>query len=112
MPVVLLQTDGSAAQVSALKAADPQLIVTPAKNLGQAAAIVAGANLVLTPDSYVMQLAAALKVFTLALFGKNKPNEMLPPTDGEDTRFLGVTSSTGYVADIQPDAVLQKVWGG
>ncbi|MEL6469605.1 MAG: glycosyltransferase family 9 protein [Cyanobacteria bacterium J06623_4] len=112
MPIVLLQTDDSAAQVNALKAADTQLLVAPAKNLGQAAAIIAGANLVLTPDSYVMQLAAALKVFTLALFGKNKPDEMLPPAKGEETRFLGVTSSTGHVADIQPDAVLQKVWGG
>ena len=112
MPIVLLQTDLSAAQVNALKASDPQLIVVTAGNLGQTAAIVAGADLVLTPDSYVMQLSAALKVFTLALFGKNSPDEMLPPVSGEETRFLGITSGTGQVADIKPEAVLQKVWGG
>ncbi len=83
-----------------------------AENLGQAAAIIAGADLLLTPDSYVMQLAAALKVFTLALFGKNKPEEMLPPIKGEETRFLGIASETNKIADIPPDKVLEKVWGG
>ncbi|MEL6355107.1 MAG: glycosyltransferase family 9 protein, partial [Cyanobacteria bacterium J06627_28] len=112
MPIVLLQTKGSATQVGVLKRQDSQLLVAPAGNIGQAAAIIAGANLVLTPDSYVMQLAAALKVFTLALFGKNKPDEMLPPVVGEETRYLGIVSGTGNVADIKPDDVLQKVWGG
>jgi len=112
MPIVLLQTESSAAQVNTLKAQDAQLIVVNAGNLGQTAAIVAGADLVLTPDSYVMQLAAALKVFTLALFGKNSPDEMLPPVSGDETRFLGITSGTGQVADINPELVLKKVWGG
>ena len=112
MPIVLLQTQGSSAQVGLLKSQDAQLIVAVAENLGQAAAIVAGADLVLTPDSYVMQLSAALKVFTLALFGKNSPSEMLPPITGEETRFLGIASETGYVADIKPEAVFQIVWGG
>ncbi|MGB3669287.1 MAG: glycosyltransferase family 9 protein [Phormidesmis sp.] len=112
MPIVLLQTSGSAVQVNALKSEDSQLMVAAAENLGQAAAIVAGADLVLTPDSYVMQLSAALKVFTLALFGKNSPTEMLPPVKGDETRFLGVASETGQIADIQPEAILQKVWGG
>ena len=66
----------------------------------------------ITPDSYVMQLSTALKVFTLALFGKNSPAEMLPPAEGEETRFLGVSSETGKVSDISPKDVLQKVWGG
>ncbi|MEO1386830.1 MAG: glycosyltransferase family 9 protein [Cyanobacteria bacterium J06634_6] len=112
MPIVLLRTDSSAAQVNALKSADTGLVIASAENLGQTAAIVAGADLVLTPDSYVMQLSTALKVFTLALFGKNTPDEMLPPVTGDETRFLGIASGTGQVADIQPETVLQKVWGG
>ncbi len=112
MPIVLLKTSGSAAQVNTLKSEDSQLMVAAAENLGQAAAVVAGADLVLTPDSYVMQLSTALKVFTLALFGKNSPAEMLPPVTSDETRFLGVASETGQVADIQPEAILQKVWGG
>ncbi|MGC1306907.1 MAG: glycosyltransferase family 9 protein [Phormidesmis sp.] len=112
MPIVLLQTDDSAAQVNALKSAASELIVVTAGNLGQVAAIVAGGDLVLTPDSHIMQISVALKVFTLALFGENTPEEMLPPVTGEETRFLGVTSDTHKIADIQPETVLQKVWGG
>lgn len=111
IPVVLLETDYSIEPVNALKSEDTQLIIATAENIGQTAAIIAGANLVLTPDNYIMQLSVALKVFTLALFGKHDPSEMLPPTTGEDTRFLGIASSTRNVADIEPDTVLQKVWG-
>ncbi len=111
LPVVLLQTNDSTAQVNLLKQANTDLIIATATNLGQAAAIIAGADLVLSPDSHIMQLAVALKVFTLALFGKNKPEEMLPPVQSEETRFLGIASSTSKVADIQPETVLQKVWG-
>ena len=111
MPIVLLQTEGSAAQVNPLKRGDSQLVVVPAENTGQVAAIVAGANLVIAPDSYVMQLATALKVFTLALFGNNKPEEMLPPIAGDETRYLGIASETQQISDIAPETVLQKVWG-
>ncbi len=112
LPVVLLQTEDSAQQVNMLKQADPELIVATANNLGQAAAVIAGADLVLSPDSHIMQLSVALKVFTLALFGRNQPEEMLPPIEGEETRFLGIPSTTNKVADIQPETILQKVWGG
>ena len=112
MPIALLQTDDSSAQVNLLKSQDAQLLVTAAQNLGQSAALIAGANLMIAPDSHIMQLSVALKVFTLVLFGKNKPEEMLPTTEGEETRFLGLTSDSRKIADIKPEAVLQKVWGG
>ncbi|MEL6938002.1 MAG: glycosyltransferase family 9 protein [Cyanobacteria bacterium J06598_1] len=112
MPIVLLKASGSAAQAQALKNEDTGLVVVTAENIGQSAAMIAGADLVLTPDSYVMQLSTALKVFTLALFGKNDPGEMLPPVTGEETRFLGIASETHQVGDIPPETVLQKVWGG
>ncbi|MBE9063326.1 glycosyltransferase family 9 protein [cf. Phormidesmis sp. LEGE 11477] len=111
MPIVLLQTEGSIPQINALRVGDDKLVVANTENIGQAAAVIAGADLLLTPDSYVMQLSAALKVFTLALFGKNSPEEMLPPTKGEETRFLGIASETSKIADISPETVLNKVWG-
>lgn len=112
LPVVLLQTDDSADEANALKKADGDLVIATAANLGQAAAVIAGADLVLTPDSHIMQLSVALQVFTLALFGNNKPEEMLPPAKGDATRFLGIVSDTSSVSDIAPEAVLQSVWGG
>ena len=112
LPIVLLQTEASSEQVTQLKNQDSQLVVATAKNLGQAAALIAGADLVLAPDSHITQIAVALKVFTLALFDRNKPEERLPATKGEETRFLGITSETQKIADIKPETVLQKVWGG
>ncbi len=112
MAIVLLQTDDSSEQVNLLKSQDAQLLITTAQNLGQAAALIAGANLMIAPDSHIMQLAVALKVFTLVLFGKNQPEEMLPAIEGEETRFLGLTADSRKIADIKPEAVLQKVWGG
>ncbi|MEM9152455.1 MAG: glycosyltransferase family 9 protein [Cyanobacteria bacterium P01_F01_bin.3] len=111
IPVVLLQTDHSIKQVNDLRNEDTQLTVATAENLGQSAAIIAGASLVITPDSYIMQLSVALKVFTLALFGKHQPSEMLPPITGEETRFLGIASSSPNIEDIAPETVLKKVWG-
>lgn len=112
LPIVLLQTDDSSPTVTVLKNQDPQLVVTTAKNLGQAAALIAGANLVIAPDSYITQLAVALKVFTLVLFGESLPEVRLPAEEGEETRFLGLTAESKKVTDIKPEAVLQKVWGG
>ncbi|MEO0521172.1 MAG: glycosyltransferase family 9 protein [Cyanobacteria bacterium P01_A01_bin.116] len=111
MPIVLLQTNHSTTQVNELKNRDQQLIIVTSENLGQTAAIIAGANLVLTPDSYVMQISVALKVFTLALFGIHQPSEMLPHIEGDETRFLGIASGQQKIADIKPETVLQKVWG-
>ena len=112
LPILLLNTNDSDAQVAALKNEDSQLKVATTENLGQTSAIVAGADLVLAPNSYTMQLAVALKVFTLALFGQQAPAAMLPPAAGEETRFLGISSSTGQIADIQPETILSKVWEG
>ncbi|MEM6448824.1 MAG: glycosyltransferase family 9 protein [Cyanobacteria bacterium P01_D01_bin.105] len=112
LPIVLLQTDDNAQQANDLKKADGELVIATAANLGQAAAVIAGADLILTPDSHIMQLSVALKVFTLALFGNNQPEEMLPPAQGEATRFLGIASETTAISDISPETVLQNVWGG
>ncbi|PZO54538.1 MAG: glycosyltransferase [Phormidesmis priestleyi] len=112
LPVVLLQTEESVAQVSALKSSDSGLLIATANNLGQSAAMVAGADLLLTPDSPIMQLAIALKVFTLGLFGTQSPEAMLPLAQGEETRFIGIPSPTNSVADIAPETILKKVWGG
>ncbi len=112
LPIVLLQTEASADQVSAIKSGDSGLAIATTTNLGQSAAMIAGADLLLTPDNPIMQLAIALKVFTLGLFGTQSPEAMLPPAEGEETRFIGITSATNTIADIAPETILQKVWGG
>lgn len=111
LPLVLLQQPETAGWVKQLTQAFPSVKAIRPDNLGQVAALVAGANLMLTTDSYPLQLGIALNVFTLALFGAHSPTLRLPPGEGTETRFLGIASPTGRVADIDPATVLKKVWG-
>jgi ADP-heptose:LPS heptosyltransferase len=55
-----------------------------------------------------MHLAVAVQTYTIALFGPTDPAKLLPESD----RFLGIKSPTGKMADISPQDVLKKVWGG
>lgn len=107
LPVVVLETVDSEDTVTSL-GRQRNLKTVTATNLGQIAALLAGANLVISPDSYVSQVAMTLQVFTLVL--QTTLSQSLPPTDGE-TRTLGVQSATEKLADLPPGNVLQKVWG-
>lgn len=93
---------------SALLQACPSLKVTKPGDIGKLAAMIAGANLVLCTDSVPMHLAGALQVYTLALFGPTDPEKMLP----QNEKFQSIKSTTGKAADISPEQVLAKVWGG
>ncbi|NER80046.1 MAG: glycosyltransferase family 9 protein [Leptolyngbya sp. SIO1D8] len=111
LPLVLLQQADTGAAVKAIAQALPALKVIRPDNLGQVAALVAGANLVLSTDSYVSQLGVALNVFTLALFGSYVPKRRFPPMATSEQRFLGIKSDSDKVAHIPPEIVLKKVWG-
>ncbi len=107
LPLVVLQGTEDDTFVAALLKANPGLKVSDPDDIGKLAAMIAGANLMLCTDSAPMHLAVALKVYTLALFGPTDPAKLLPKGD----RFLGIKSPTGLMADIDPKAVLSKVWG-
>lgn len=111
LPLVILQQPETADAVKAIAQSVSNLKLIWPDNLGQIAALIAGANLVLTTDSYVSELGVSLKVFTLALFGQNSPERRLPPVDEGAQRFLGVESESSSVADIPVETVLKKVWG-
>ncbi|MGD1905512.1 MAG: glycosyltransferase family 9 protein [Leptolyngbyaceae cyanobacterium] len=111
LPLVLIQQPETAALVQDLTQRLPNLKVVRPDNSGQVAALIAGANLMLSTDSYPLQLGVALNVFTLALFGANPVEQRLPALTGSETRFVGLTSTTGKVADITAKTVLGKVWG-
>lgn len=110
LPLALLQTSGNFATISALSQMVPGIKILFPETIGQTAALVAGANLLLSTDSYPLYLAIALKVFALGLFGANSPAQQIPPAEGEEVRCLGIASPTGKVADIPPTEVLKKIW--
>lgn len=108
LPLVVVQDAEGKGFVSALTEVCPTVKVTQPNNVGKLAAMIAGANLLLCLDSAPMHLAVALQVYTLALLGITKPEQALPPTD----KFQGIQSPTGKIADISPESILAKVWGG
>lgn len=108
LSVLLLDTVDSADLIASIGRQRMVKTVT-AENLGQISAILAGADLVISPDSYVSQVAVALQVFTLVL--QTTRSQALPSVEGE-TRVVGVKSTTDKLADLKPDDVLKKIWGG
>ena len=110
MALALLKDKASQAAVGNLTRQQQSLKVLEPENLGQTAALLAGADLILTPESYVMQLAVALNVFTLALLSAGQAPLALPTEQG-DPRGLTLQSPTPNLSDISPETVLQQVWG-
>lgn len=108
LPVVVVQGPEDAGFVAKLIKLCPQVKVTSPDDVGKLAAMIAAANLMMCTDSAPMHLAVAVQTYTIALFGPTDPAKLLPNSD----RFLGIKSPTGKMADISPEDVLKKVWGG
>lgn len=107
LPIVLIKEEDSAIATQLVQAC-PGVKTTTPENVGQLAALIAGASLMLCTESDPMQIAIAVQTFTLALFGATDPEEVLPKSD----RIAGIKSPTGKIADIAPQTVLDRVWGG
>jgi ADP-heptose:LPS heptosyltransferase len=109
LPVVLAKTSDSAAAIAAIEREMPGLTILEPENAGQMAALIAGANLLVTVDSYPLYLATALKVYTVGLFAQEEPEKLLPAADDE-SRTLAISSPNGTLAAIPPDLILKKIW--
>ncbi|PSN18582.1 glycosyltransferase [filamentous cyanobacterium CCP5] len=110
LPLALIQTTDNAAIATATVQMVPGVKLLGPETLSQTAALIAGANLLLSTDSYPLYLAIALQVFALGLFGQNAPTRQLPAAEGE-VRVMGIAADSGQLADIDPQTVLKKVWG-
>lgn len=113
LPLVLLQDRQNYELIQSLNDTARTKVCNP-NNVGQIAAMIAGADLVICTASAVTQIAVALNVFTLALFETQAAaDQYLPPIveGASETRFVGIPSSTGQLADISPETVLKKLWG-
>jgi ADP-heptose:LPS heptosyltransferase len=108
LPLVVIQDTEDQKFVPALLNACPGLKVTKPASIGQLAAMIAGANLMLCINSIPMHLAVALQVYTLALFGPENPKNFLP----ENEKFQALYSPNGQINDIKPETILAKVWDG
>lgn len=108
LPIVLVKGPEDEAIVGAIAELTQGVKITTPENIGELVALIAGASLMLCTDSAPMHLGVAAQTFTLALFGPTQPEKLVPKSD----RILGIQSPTGKMADIQPEMVLNRVWGG
>ncbi|OZH54510.1 glycosyltransferase [Hydrocoleum sp. CS-953] len=108
LPVVIVKGPEDAPWVNQIKESSPDIKVVTPRDVGKLAAMIAGANLMICTDSAPMHLAVAVGTYTIALFGPTEPEKLLPKSD----RVVAIKSSTGKMADISPQEVLQKIWGG
>lgn len=108
IPVVVIQGSEDKQLMQQLSESCPGIKVTSPPDIGKLAAMIAGANLLLCTDGAPMHLAVAVQTYTIALFGSTEPQKVLPASD----RFIGFKSPTGKIADISPQLVMERVWGG
>ena len=109
IPIVVLQSFGNNEWVSAMMQACPTLKVISPPDIGKLAAIIAGANLVLCPNSAVLHLATAVNTYTIALIDSANATKFIPPNH---ENCITVQSDTKNIADIKPEAILEKIWQG
>lgn len=105
LPVVMVQTAETMEAIAAISQSIPSLTVLEPETMGQLAALIAGANLLLSVEGYPLALAAALGVYAVGLSAAP-----LKVAQGNEDRLINVVSKTGTLADIAPATVLKKVW--
>ncbi len=107
LPLALLKTNEVGSQAADLARAVPELKILRPETPGQAAAMVAAANLLVGVAGYPLGLASALNVYAVGLFSDS---DVALPSSPEGDRLVTLTSTTGTLADIAPDQVLKKIW--
>lgn len=109
LPIVLIKGPEDEGWVEELLQANPNLKVTSPPDIGKLAAMIAGGSLMLCTDSAPMHLAIAVGTYTIALFGPTDKKKLLPP---DNNSCVGIQSSTGAIADIEVNSVLEQIWRG
>ncbi|MBD6619185.1 glycosyltransferase family 9 protein [Komarekiella sp. 'clone 1'] len=108
LPVVVIKEPDNEQFVRSLVQYSPDIKVTSPDDIGKLTAIIPGASLMLCTDSAPLHLSVATQTYTIALFGSTEPAKVLPKSD----KFLAIKSPTGKIADIAPNTILEKIWGG
>ena len=106
LSIVLLQTSRNQAWATSLVTANGNLKAICPADVGKAAALIAGSNLVLSSSSIATQLAIAADVYTLAMVN-NQDSSVVPTAKENCTAIL---SNSDELGDIEPETVIQKLW--
>jgi ADP-heptose:LPS heptosyltransferase len=107
LPIVLLQDANNGEWITAIQQTDLSLKTIAPADLGKLAATIAGANLLLCTVSIPMYLSVATGTYTITLSGSTEEKKLLPPNSES---YLSIQSSTGKLADLKPEQVLEQIW--
>ena len=109
LPVILLQTLGNDEWVRDMIQTNPNLRAIAPPDIGKLAAIIAGSNLILCPNSAVMHLSNAVDTYTITLIDSANAKKFIPP---DNDNCVAIESTTNNIGDIKPEAILEKIWQG
>lgn len=108
LPIVVIKEANNEPLVKSLLQSCDNIQVTSPEDIGKLTAIIAGASLMLSVENSYLQLGVAVETYTIALLNSTESLKLLPTSE----KVLTMTSHTGKVADISPQIVLEKIWGG
>ncbi|NJK41860.1 MAG: glycosyltransferase family 9 protein [Acaryochloridaceae cyanobacterium SU_2_1] len=106
IPLLIVQGNDNQEWVASLVAVCPQLQVVTPQDVGQLAALIDAAHLMICADRAPLHLGVACHTRLVALFGALEPSRHLP----NQPYFSGLKSLTNQVGDISPIQVLEKIW--
>ncbi len=108
LPIALIQeseTEDEWTEKITSSNANLKVIIPP--DTGKLAAMIAGANLLISTESSSLALALAVDTNTIALCPSSFGKQITPP---DQDNYTVIESSTDSVQDIQPDTVLEQLW--
>ena len=103
LAIVLLQTSRNLEWVTSLVTTNGNLKAISPADVGKAAALIAGSNLVLCSSNISIQLAVATDAYTFALVGDRN---LIPNKDN----CTAIVSDSNQIEDISPETVIQQLW--
>jgi ADP-heptose:LPS heptosyltransferase len=108
LPVVVIREANNELFVQSLLEHCHNIKVTSPDDVGKLTAIIGGASLMLSVENSLLQLGIAVETYTITLLISTDAEKLLPTSE----KVLAITSHTGKLADILPQTVLEKIWGG
>ncbi len=108
LPIVLIQdseTEDEWTEKITSSNANLKVIIPP--DTGKLAAIIAGANLLLSTEISSLALALAVDTHTIGLCPFSMKQKILPP---DNDNYTVIESSTDNIGDIKPETVLEELW--
>ena len=106
LAIVLLQTETNQDWVTTMVTANGGLKAVSPPDIGKAAAVIAGANLVLCNSGTALQLAVAADAYTFALIDR-EAGRVVP--NGKQNCTI-VSTDTNDLKNIAPETIIKQLW--